>query len=847
MADDIMDRLNTALEGRYEVERELGAGGMATVYLANDLRHERKVALKVLKPELAAVVGAERFLAEIKTTANLQHPHILPLHDSGEADTFLYYVMPYVDGESLRDRLDRERQLPVEEAVRMATDLAEALDYAHRQGVIHRDIKPANIMMHEGRPLIADFGIALAVGAAGGARLTETGLSVGTPYYMSPEQATGDSMVAPQSDIYSLACVLFESLVGEPPYPGATAQAVLGKIIAGKPVSATEIRATIPLHVDAAIRRSLEKLPADRFGTAGEFAKALNDPAFRHGAAAGAGAQSVGSGWNRMTAGFAGLSAVLAVGLGWALSRPPPPEPPAQVGRFSLAVGQGRVPNPHFTVSPDGKALVFQGASPNGAVQLYLRTWDNLDPTPIPGTEGQPLYPTIAPNGQELAFIYLGDVVVAPLRGGVARTVAEAAACCMRWGPDGYVYFSANDRTIRRVPASGGPTEPVTNREPEGDGPHGDFQVTPSGNTAVFTVWGSTVRVEAMRMDTGERKILTQGIKPYLSPEGYLTFVSGDGQLLATTFDEETMELTRPPVPLFSGVVVSGNAYPYYSVSETGMLAYWAGAGAVGNSEPVWVSREGVPVPIDPGWVGGFFTPAVSPDGGRLAIAISGAQNRDLWIKQLDQGPLDRLTFTEGQDHRPWWTPDGNSLVFITERGESRDAYRLRADGVGQAELVLDLDGAINQAFFSPDGEWLVYRTGRLDALDIYARRVQGDTATVSLLARPDVNEHSPALSPDGRWLAYVSDESGRWEVYVRPFPDIDAGRWLVSVDGGSEPIWSNSGRALGYYSYAYQPQYDVSADDERFVMIRMSTGGDANQFIVVQNWFQELGEQLGN
>ncbi len=277
--------------------------------------------------------------------------------------------------------------------------------------------------------------------------------------------------------------------------------------------------------------------------------------------------------------------------------------------------------------------------------------------------------------------------------------------------------------------------------------------------------------------------------------------------------------------------------------------------------------------------MGGFFTPAVSPDGGRLAIAIAGAQNRDLWIKQLDQGPLDRLTFAEGQDHRPWWSPDGSSLVFITERGESRDAYRLRADGVGQAELVLDLEGAVNQAFFSPDGEWLVYRTGRLNALDIYARRVQGDTTTVSLLARPDLNEHSPTLSPDGRWLAYVSDESGRWEVYVRPFPDIDAGRWLVSVDGGSEPVWSNSGRelfykatdatliaaevnpgepfsvgerrelfsALGYYSYAYQPQYDVSADDERFVMIRMSTGGDANQFIVVQNWFQELGEQLGN
>ena len=197
-----IERLNAALEGRYVIERELGEGGMATVYLAKDLKHERQVALKVLKPELAAVVGADRFLTEIKTTANLQHPHILPLHDSGEADTFLFYVMPFVEGESLQDRLDRERQLHVDEAVKIATDLAEALDYAHRSKVIHRDIKPANILMHEGRPLIADFGIALAVGAAGGTRLTETGLSVGTPFYMSPEQATGDQILGAASDTY---------------------------------------------------------------------------------------------------------------------------------------------------------------------------------------------------------------------------------------------------------------------------------------------------------------------------------------------------------------------------------------------------------------------------------------------------------------------------------------------------------------------------------------------------------------------------------------------------------------------------------------------------------------------
>ena len=231
---DPITRLNAALEGRYTIQRELGEGGMATVYLADDLKHERKVALKVLKPELAALVGAERFLAEIKTTANLQHPHILPLFDSGEADTFLFYVMPYVEGESLRDRLDREHQLPVDDAVRIASDVAEALEYAHGHGVIHRDIKPANILIQAGRPVIADFGIALALSAGGGNRLTETGLSLGTPHYMSPEQATGDQHVGPSTDIYALGCVLYEMLAGEPPHTGSTPQAVLGKIIAGE-------------------------------------------------------------------------------------------------------------------------------------------------------------------------------------------------------------------------------------------------------------------------------------------------------------------------------------------------------------------------------------------------------------------------------------------------------------------------------------------------------------------------------------------------------------------------------------------------------------------------------------
>jgi len=314
MAETPPDRLNAALAGRYEVVRELGEGGMATVYLARDLKHNRDVALKVLKPELAAVVGAQRFLAEIETTANLRHPHILPLFDSGEADSFLYYVMPYVEGESLRERIDRERQLPVEEAVRIAIAVANALQHAHQRGVIHRDIKPGNILIQDGAPVVADFGIALAVGSAGSTRLTETGLSVGTPHYMSPEQATGDRIVGPPTDTYALACVLYEMLTGDPPYVGSTAQAVLGKIIQAAPTPARQIRGTVPANVDAAILRALEKLPADRFVDAGAFAGALADAAFRHGDQAAARAPSYP---RRAVSALSLLSAMLAALAAW--------------------------------------------------------------------------------------------------------------------------------------------------------------------------------------------------------------------------------------------------------------------------------------------------------------------------------------------------------------------------------------------------------------------------------------------------------------------------------------------------------------------------------------------------
>jgi serine/threonine protein kinase len=275
---DLPSRLTAALSGRYRIARELGASGMATVYLAEDLKHHRQVAIKVLKPELAAVLGAERFVQEITTTAQLQHPHILPVFDSGTADGFLFYVMPYVEGETLRERLDREKQLGVEEAVRIAREVADALDYAHRREVIHRDIKPENILLHDSRPMVADFGIALAVSAAAGGRMTETGMSLGTPYYMSPEQATAEKELTGRSDVYSLASVLYEMLTGDPPHVGSSAQQIIVRIIADPVRPVGEVRKSVPGNVAAAVGKALEKLAADRFESAKAFADALADP-----------------------------------------------------------------------------------------------------------------------------------------------------------------------------------------------------------------------------------------------------------------------------------------------------------------------------------------------------------------------------------------------------------------------------------------------------------------------------------------------------------------------------------------------------------------------------------------
>jgi len=469
--DSVAERLARALADRYHIERELGAGGMATVYLAEDLKHQRQVAIKVLKPELAAVLGADRFVQEITTTAQLQHPHILPLFDSGTAHGFLFYVMPYIEGETLRDKLNRETQLGVEEAVRITREVADALDYAHRHGVIHRDIKPENILLHDGRPMVADFGIALAVSAAAGGRMTETGMSLGTPCYMSPEQATADKDITGRSDIYSLASALYEMLAGDPPHTGSSAQQIIVKIIADEARPVGEVRKSVPPNVAAAVGKALEKLPADRFEGAKAFADALADPHFStvtRSTAARAGATAPGRSWLADPRSVT-VSAVAIAALGsliWALgSRANAPAGPTV---YDVALPDSapmvNTEEQPFVLASNGDFVVYKAHEPGGSA-LWHRSLRDATARRIDGTD-MARRPALSPDGSLIAFLRF-------------RTAPK-------W-------------TLEVVPVGGGATA-CASRAPWLTSPWARAQRTPGSSTSCGRCWGANEAILALAL-----------------------------------------------------------------------------------------------------------------------------------------------------------------------------------------------------------------------------------------------------------------------------------------------------------------------------------------------------------
>jgi Tol biopolymer transport system component/tRNA A-37 threonylcarbamoyl transferase component Bud32 len=882
---DVTAKLSTALADRYRIERELGQGGMATVYLAEDLKHKRKVALKVLKPELAAVLGAERFVQEITTTASLQHPHILPLFDSGTADGFLFYVMPFIDGETLRDKLDRETQLGIEEAVRITTEVADALEYAHQHGVIHRDIKPENILLHAGRPMVADFGIALAVSAAAGGRMTETGLSLGTPHYMSPEQATADKHVTGRSDIYSLGCMLYEMLTGDPPHTGSSAQAIIMKIVTDTARPVTELRKSVPSNVAAAVAKALEKLPADRFESAKAFAEALTHPTvWTVGSLGTVGSVAAAAPWRmRLRDPFVlgpSLVAVAAIAAAIALARRPAAPAPVPPIRFVISATDSTKPVPNFpwpaAISPDGGTVVYTVAQGATSSMLYALRTDQLVARPIPGTTNA-YQPYFSPDGAWLAFEASAKERKVRLDGSAPVTITDAnGANGADWTVGDVIVLGTQGGFLglSRVSAAGGAAVALT--EPDtanGDRNHLWPIALPDGKTIVFTIWSGTLasaRLAITSLDDGRVVPLgINGIRPLAVLDGMLVYVQADGAVMAVRVDAGHRRIVGKPIPVHDPVQVAGanNGNSEIFLSRGGALVTSRG-GASGRL--AWIAPGGHTEPVLPDARAMAF-PRLSPDGRRIAVVVSQDGKTDVWIYDRALSTFSRLT-SAGTVTSAEWSADGSRMLFAAAGEEARGTvWSQEASGGSPAEQLFSNPYLTPVATISPDARSLLVASLR-ESWDVFRVALDSDRVARPYLTT-DALETQPRFSPDGKWVAVASDESGRNEVYVRSFP-APASKIQVSAAGGTEPVWSRDGSRLYYRSgsallaaritlsptftllgrdtvlsdaafltASFSANYDVAADGKRVLAIVP----DRNDYelIVSPNWITEFRRRV--
>jgi eukaryotic-like serine/threonine-protein kinase len=917
---DVTEQLSTPLADRYRIERRLGEGGMATVYLAEDLKHGRMVALKVLRPELAAVLGAERFVREIRTTAQLQHPHILPLYDSGSTAAlngstteFLYYVMPYIQGETLREKLDREVQLGIEEAVKITIEVADALQYAHEHGVIHRDIKPENILLHNGRAMVADFGIALAVSAAGGGRMTETGLSIGTLHYMSPEQATADKQITNRSDVYALGSVLYEMLTGELPHTGSSAQAIIFKIVSDEVRPVRELRKAVPPHVAAAVAKAVEKLPADRFDSAKAFAQALHDPALAHSVVT----REARSSRPFIVPALAALVAVTAALAAWGWLRP---SDTRSVARYSTTLGDsgahdGIALRVETALSPDGASLVYRHPL-SGPGQLYIKRRDEVIARPLAGTEGGS-GPFFSPDGAWIGFFANGEMRKVPSTGGASLKLAESVDPTYNsgaWLSDGSIYYyDILSHTLRRL-GSGEATPQVIASPAKLEGRFPWLPTPlPDARGILFTAHltncvgpvscrPSRVYVYDARKDT-IRALFDDAVGAWHVSTGHVLYLTSSGTLMAVPWNNSTLEAKGKPVQILDGIQAPGLV-----ISDAGTVLYLLGPpefspGPTPNATLVWVDRMGRVEPVDSSWqvnTGGTYSTvdhpvgwgvALSPEGRRIAMTLLTDLGTDIWIKQLPTGPVSRLTLHPGVDQAPAWSSDGRAVTYLSDRPRTADAtsqagrfgvWEQPADGTGEPRLLWGKDTPTD-GFFSRDGRWLLLGAASSDVTasgDILAANL-GVDSTARRMVATGYDEGGSALSPDSRWLAYVSNEQGENEVFIRPFPDVNSGRWQVSSGGGSAPVWAHNGRELFYASgknlyvvritpgspFTAEPPrilfpipervragsllrgtFAITPDDQRFLMVRDNSWEDMagrRTLVVVENFFEELRAKL--
>jgi eukaryotic-like serine/threonine-protein kinase len=891
--------------GPYEILSAIGAGGMGEVYKARDTRLDRIVAIKVLPTHLADRSELrERFDREAKTIASLNHPHICTLYDTGHQDEIDFLVMEYIEGETLAQRL-LKGPLPIDQVLQFAIEISDALDKAHRKGVTHRDLKPGNIMLTKMGTKLLDFGLAKLKQEAAPSNvplsdlptakdpLTAQGTILGTLQYMAPEQLEGKEVDA-RTDIFAFGAVVYEMATGKRAFEGKTQASVIGAIMSADPPPISSLQPMTPPALGHVVKKCLTKDPDDRWHAAKDLCDELKWIAGGSSQVSSAPAVPVkGIGVLGRRGLFFSLGTLL-LGAGiaslavWNLK----PTLPQLVIRTTITLPPGQQlagldSGPSVALSPDGTLLVYV-ATQSGTQQLYLRGMDSLESKPMPGTEGG-VNPFFSPDGQWLGFFAGGKLKKVSVSGGGVSVIGDAVLPRgASWGSQGTIAFGTlYSRYLQQVSDSGSAPRPLT-QTVKGEVAHGWPDFLPGGKAALFTSEESGIGfisgdIAVQSVGVGEhRKLVQGGINPHYAPSGHLIYVQG-GNLVAVPFDPQRLELTGAAVPVVEGVLQSpivGTAQ--YSFSGTGSLVYVTGSVRSAQGKFVWVSRNGAEQDLAAP-AHNYVFPRLSPDGRRIAVSIT-EQDTQIWQYDLSRETLTRLTFEGKTNGNPTWTPDGKRIAFLSDKDGQSNIYWQMADGSGGLERLNTSEFTQIPSSWSRDGQLLAFiENNPTTGQDIWVLRVgdpspgSGQARKAQPFLRTPFNETVPRFSPDGRWLAYVSNESGRNEIYVQPYPG-PGGKWQISTEGGTEPAWNPNGRELFFRSggkmmavdiatqlsfsagkpkalfegpYLPTPltnsNYDVSPDGQRFLMLKPVEQGQAApmQIVVVLNWFEELKQKV--